>query len=1478
MKSKFNTSFALNVISKVFFYALLLVIISLILIQLKPVQTYLAKKFVSEILYDTDYEMSVGGLKISWLDRATLQEVLVLDKHKDTIIHANSLEVNYKIWDLFTGKYSSVEEVNADDLTIKIIKQKGGDGYEVEGFFSSFALESDGGNSDSTNATFVLEQGILNNVRVIVEDRNKTKKSGFDENYLDIRIPSLDLADLKIKGEDITGRLLHFSATDQYSDFSIKKFNTVFELNSYSLLMTKLDLDTEYSHIGDSVSLYYNGYDDYSYFLDSITFAINFNDTKVSSKDINFFVGQNVLDTDISIDGIFWGGFSDFNLEKARIGLGDKTYIKGGVSCFGLPNLSKTFLLADVNQSKIYFEDFKSYLKGDFYDRLDYLKHFDFKGSYAGFLKDFVAKGIFESDYGTLVTDINLKIPDDIYKSTYKGHIELKQVDLGDILKEKNIGKVNLNGEIKGKGLKKTNAVFDLKALFTDSELKNYRYDSISVDGKFSNLFFDGNYQIKDPNCKIKGVAQVDLNSKKNILNVKAKASKLQMDSLNWVNQPVSVSGNLDVNLKSFILDEMTGGISIDSGIAHFNNRHIAIDSIVLKSKIANDSSRFISIVMPGVSCDITGKFNLTDIANDIPSILNDYAYQLNLTSDSVKSFHNVKKHYKAQLNAKIGDISYLLDSLKVPLRFTNGADLEINYRRSKSTNLSVYVASDTVYYGKSKFVKPIVELASSKEISTRDVLTSFLVEVKEQTFKGVPDILATHLEGVWDKDQINLNLYATQPETSSMLDIQGVAQVTKNFLRFKFNPSKIVLLNEEWDFDKRNQLYVNPHVSKVDYLGIQRGDEYLGVNGVYSDSLVSFLKVKSNHLDLNKINLFTTTKFAGELDTDIEIFKQRRNATVKNHGKFYLKNFAVDSILIGNILGKSDWNAEKQQMSFLFELDNQNQSTIKLEGTYSPDKKENPLNLKAVLRDQKLNFLNIFLSDIFSDFDGGASGVVTASGSLSSPVLRGELDVKKGFLNFGYLNTNYDFEGKVLLTDKIIDFQNFTLTDRKGSKANLSGNISHKLFDNFNTNLVMNAKEFEVLNTLREDNSLYYGTAYTSGIVNIQGPFEDLLIKSTLTTDKNTRFYIPVEPDKNSEQLDFIKFVNFKDTLNINKEAEKEVFHSLITLDFDLTITPDAYCEIIFDPKTGDIIRGRGSGNLKFRMDKDSELNMFGGLTINEGAYNFVVPGLLSKEFKIKKDSRISWFGDPYNAVIDIEATYNQRASFEQLESVENQDASLLSEKETIVVVLFIKGEATSPNITFDLTTSQGAIGINSTQLAQIKSDEQELRRQVISLLFLKKFSPRRSFAIAQASVGRSVSEFFSSQVSQLLSQIDENLEVEVDLSALDDDAFNTLQLRLAYTFLDGRLKVARGGGIGANVGENSQRLNNLIGDWSVEYTLTRNGKLRMKAFSNSRNDFISSNKFSQETGIGLLFIHSFNNFKDLIFFTRDRFREKNK
>ena len=331
--------------------------------------------------------------------------------------------------------------------------------------------------------------------------------------------------------------------------------------------------------------------------------------------------------------------------------------------------------------------------------------------------------------------------------------------------------------------------------------------------------------------------------------------------------------------------------------------------------------------------------------------------------------------------------------------------------------------------------------------------------------------------------------------------------------------------------------------------------------------------------------------------------------------------------------------------------------------------------------------------------------------------------------------------------------------------------------------------------------------------------------------------------------------------------------------LDFDIEVTPEAYGEIIFDVKTGDIIRGRGEGQLQMLISSQGDFTMFGDLRFLEGGYNFTLYNIINKEFNIEPGSSIAWLGDPYGGVLDIEATYAQVASLAPLVvDPDQRDNDEVRRNYPTEVVLDLTGDLMSPDINFDINILnypqnnpwlQSAVEtLNNTATY----DQEELNRQVFSLIILRQFSEQGSFDVG-GSVGSSVSELLSNQFSYWLSQVDENLEIDVDLGNFDNDRFNTFQLRLSYSFLDGRLRVTRDGGF-TDLNNNTNAAT-VIGDVSVEYLLTDDGRYRVKMYN--RNNFNSltnplNQDFNTTQGISLMYIQSFDKISDLLSSTRER------
>ncbi len=116
---------------------------------------------------------------------------------------------------------------------------------------------------------------------------------------------------------------------------------------------------------------------------------------------------------------------------------------------------------------------------------------------------------------------------------------------------------------------------------------------------------------------------------------------------------------------------------------------------------------------------------------------------------------------------------------------------------------------------------------------------------------------------------------------------------------------------------------------------------------------------------------------------------------------------------------------------------------------------------------------------------------------------------------------------GKIILSNQAINFSNFILKDVEGNSAELIGKINHDYFQRFTLDLQLNTDRFKILNTTREDNSLYNGIGYASAKASIDGPIDLMNIKVTAKTLEGTKIEVqPLYDDLSVAQEDYIIFL----------------------------------------------------------------------------------------------------------------------------------------------------------------------------------------------------------------------------------------------------------------------------------------------------------------------------------------------------------------
>ena len=1047
---------------------------------------------------------------------------------------------------------------------------------------------------------------------------------------------------------------------------------------------------------------------------------------------------------------------------------------------------------------------------------------------------------------------------------------------------------------IRGSGFTFEEADFELKSSISSVGINGYNYTNIETDGKFKKSFFEGDVRVEDPNLALFASGSIDLRDSKSIFNIKGKLETAQLDQINITRDEISMATDFELDISGLQLDSILGELYLTGVQLKHGKNATRIDSLYFSSQ-RNPNGRTVRLSSDQINVALDGKFEFSRLYDEVSYIKEKYGLVFSNHLQEVKAFEAdhqpAAQAFEIRYRIDLTDFSPVLQLFDTSLYIAKGAGIEGQFSNRNQGLFMLCAHADTLNWRNTGLIRNTLNINAHDLQNIEKVQVLGKLHSEKQAFANTSETENFLFDFIWEGRQINIRQHLGQESSGNYAAIGAKVRFFPDSTVLRFEESNLLALGEEWKITDNNKVVFGRKRIGIKNLSVYKADQSIRFDGeiaITRDSSKT-LGIEFKNIAIANINPLTSKTYTGKLNGSLQAQNLYLNPLL--FGTIDLKGLKVNNFLVGNLSGSLVWNDLDRKFDLNFEVNRQRKKIITLKGGFFPPNEKEQLDLNLHLSNANLKIAEPFIDDYFSQIEGFVNGDYKVSGSLKTPVITGSGEVKEGEVKINYLNTVYNFNGEVGFKENEIGLQNMHFIDPLQNAALFNGKISHKEFSDFRLNLSGELDRFQVLNTTKAQADGYYGTAFATGTVELTGEASNLTILANARTEPNTRLFIPIdESEGETGTPDYLTFIDRTDTVGVvttssTEEVEKIKIEGL-NFDLDIQVTPDAYVEIIIDAKSGDIIRGRGNGQLRLQADDQEEFRMTGELGIVEGAYNFSLYNVITKEFKIEQPSSITWFGDPYSAIMDIKGSYTQNTSLQPILE-QTGFAPPVSEGNGIVVrrfptkvLLSLQGAMRAPDIQFDIDFG-GEIRGQENQLAinafknRLLSDEQELNRQVLSLIVLNRFSDQGGITINGSTTTQNVSQLLSGQFSQLVAQLDENLEIDFDLTNLNRDAFNTFQLRLSYTFMDGRLRITREGGL-----TNLVDVNSIAGNWTAEYLLTTDGKYRVKVYSRNNYDLTnlagSQNAINNTTGTSIAQTISFNTFRD--FFSGIRRKRKKK
>ncbi|WP_201986854.1 translocation/assembly module TamB domain-containing protein [Hymenobacter rubidus] len=1509
----------LAILLKILLGLVLLVVLAvvgaLIALRVPSVQTRIGHEVADVLTRKLGQQVTIGGVDIRPFSRVLLDSVSVKDRRGGELFGIGQADANISLFSVFDPRHLHISTLTLNEPRFEL---KNLPGQPDSTTFSQFmaAVKRMIGPSKDTAASqpfdFQVGSVALRNGHFAIEKgdvpRAKTYGQSIDYDHLLVDSIYADISKIKL-GDTLGLRISHLHAVETPSQSQLREITADMTYGPHFWEFKDLSLRVGRSQIKDYVRFEFRVFSNFTDYNDSMKTIARLRNSKVYSDDIAKFAPQlRDLKESVAISGDAEGYVRDFKVNNLDVRYGSGTHIVAKrAHADGLPNYKESFIDLRLLPSVVVANDLKKWLPPAANKIVQRLGKVKLHGTVLGFYNDFVANASFDTALGFVATDVNLKTKTDLTHATYEGTVRSNAFQLGKFLGDESIIRdVTLDGRVAGMGFlppfARGRASLSVPAIW----LSGYRYHNISLTGDFHQQAFSGHITANDPAVRLVADGHIDLDREHQDVDIRTKIDHANLRTLGLTSQPLTVATTADVQFRGVQLDSLIGHAYLRHSRFTMGSRKLNLDTLDVVSTRNRLNQRRVTLRSEAVDASMAGTFNTSDVVHDVQTLITEYRLNFESNAAATADYYRRKKQralpvYQVDLLLNLKKPNPVLALFVPELQVANGSRIDGSFRSGATSIFQLGGHLDSLRYGPVQTVNDDFDFLTSKLPYKPDILAQASITSARQVLPTLGRTEKFIVEGVWDQQHINFSTSLAQTGTTNRATINGSLGFLSRAVEIVFRKSDVHLLDKTWTIAENNSVQISDYGREFDVknLTFSNGEQFVGAQGFISaDAAKPPLQLQVKDFELATLKTLTGQNLAGRVNAQGTISGVYGPLTISS--TLGVDSLKYDNVLIGQVAGRGDWDNAARKLLVNLDVARAGQSVLTVLGDIAPGDATNQFNLKGTLNDAPIVLAQPFLGSLFKNLGGTGRGELRLTGRFDSPNLLGFVDVSNGRLTFGYLGTTYTFADRVSFTNTSIEFRNVKLRDVLGNTGTVDGVVRHHGFKDMSLDIAATFRKMQVLNTTRKDNELYFGTAYATGTARVTGPTDDLDITVRASSEAGTRVSLPLDNAAKAEKAGYIKFVNNNpvgDTV-ITKKAkavavQDKVDLSGIKLNMNLTITPEAYVEILLDESTGDVIRGSAAGQLRMAIDTRGEFNMYGQVEIVRGAYNFTLQGLINKEFVVRPGGIVSWNGDPLAGEMNLTATYTQRTSLAPvLESGSVGSVAVVP----VTAVMTLTGPLLLPAIRLNLefNDAPGALqGELAAFTASLRNDEQELNRQVFSLLVFKQLSPRGSSLGSTISikgqdnsVQNSLGQILSTQLGLLTSQIDQNLEIDFNISGLTTEQLQALQVRLSYSFLNGRLRVTREGGFTNNPNlasstggstvpgtGNTAGQASLLGDLSLEYYLRPDGKFRTKLrYETTPRDLETINQ--PRAGLSLLHTEQFNTFGEL--FTRKNPKKK--
>ena len=1400
-------------------------------------------------------KVAIGDIEVGLFNRVTLRDVSLTDPYGRSLLSGRLISAKIALAPLFEGKIS-LHTIALLDLDVRLHQDQAGGPTNIQFLIDAF---SSGKKKSSSKLDLRVNSLIVRRSHVSWDKRYEPWTDGrFDVNHLDLSDIDANVSLKTLTPDSLNLRVRNLRLRER-SGLAVDKLTLRLAANRRRCDIEGFTLDLPESHVEQKeLTLRYDTRD----FLPSLRVEGELANSYVALSDLSSLLPSALARTSLTLDVTTRFNLSPDCWQFPFVGLRSRD---GDLELRAEATLTRTgqrqiaailhSLKVDASAVQRLYTDLtqrtvpqplQAVGDVDLSGQVSYShkRGVDFQGNLSCAAGAVAAQGSYRD-------------------KAIQARLSSNAVDLGKIaLKPSLLGQASFDIEVAGQPRQALQA----RGTVHHVEMNEYDYRDIHFDGCWEKRRVTADLSVADPNLTLQAKTSFALPRPVETLQVDLNLADCAPGTLGWTDRfgDGRFSGRLTAALGGRDWKSVSGKINLEdfrmvSAADTFTLRHFALEAGQRKGHYG------LTLDSDFARGQYTGDLSPMANAAGFGSVLAAYLPQV----AAAQGLATVKMR-PASFRLRVENTDILHRVLDIP--FVLEGPFEAQGKIGDDGRLSLTAQTDGFDYAGTRM--EAVKIYTHTQDDKLHTLIQGTKSLKNLKLRAAVEMLA-------GENQLRTDISWRDDRAGKY---RGDLHVLSDFSRFAGEdreidihllPSHVFINDSLWNVD-RSRLNWSSRSLSIENFRLSHRDQSLALNGLLQPGTQDSLVADLNRVDIayimGLIN-FHAVEFAGEATGRVSLSNSLSDPHVG--AELRIDNFLFNEAEMGGLYVQGLWNNEEKQVELNATMTESPRNLTYINGFISIARKGLDLRFRTV--DTNLGFINRYVSGIFDDLRGRASGHLRLYGPFKELDLEGQQAVRMT-CRVEPTNVDYTFSSdSVFIRSGEFDLRAVHITDRDGHSGRANGRLNHTHLRNLTYDFDITADHLLAYDRPKELDMPFFATAYASGTMHMEGRPGEFQADFNLHPDRGTTFtYIMDRPEETSAD----QFITFRDRNRLPAAADSlpaaavppTVGGTNILLNFLVDMTPEATMRVLMDEQSGDAIDVRGNGVIRASFYNKDGFKLYGSYNVAEGTYNLSLQDIIRKEFTLQSGSSITFNGDPSNSDLDLQAVYTvNSASLSDL----NIGNNFTNNTVRVNCLLNVDGKVGAPQVSFDLDLP--TVNEDEKQMVRnIISTEEDMNMQIIYLLSVGRFYTydygNTATASSQSQSSVAMKSFLSNTLTGQLNNIisnaigSSNWSFGTNLST-GSVGWSDMEVEglLSGRLLNNRLLI--NGNFGYR--DRSTYSTGFVGDFDIQWLLTPAGSVSLKAYSETNDRYFTKSTLTTQ-GIGLILKRDFTRFSDLFRFLR--------